>query len=113
MLETSSILSSQQGEYAIFPYTVTRDNSIAYVCLGKHVGFDVVDLKEGKPIHRVFASKERIPHRTHGAGLTPDEKELWISDQDGQKLFYFDATKPASSSEYQNSLGKHLRRGLL
>ncbi len=81
------------GEYAIFPYTVTKDNSIAYVCLGKHVGFDVVDLKEGKHIHRVFASKEKIPHRTHGAGLTPDQKELWISDQDGQKLFYFDATQ--------------------
>ena len=30
---------------------------------------------------------------THGAGLTPDETELWISDQKGKKLFIFDATK--------------------
>jgi hypothetical protein len=25
--------------------------------------------------------------------LTPDESELWISDQDGKKLFIFDATQ--------------------
>ncbi len=81
------------GETGIFPYTVDRRNRTAYVCLGGHVGFDVVDLEAGKVLHRVLAGKEPIPHRTHGAGLTPDETELWISDQDGRKLFIFDATK--------------------
>lgn len=81
------------GEKGVFPYTVTSQNKFAYVCLGGHVGFDVVDLQAGKAIHRVFAGKEPIKHRTHGAGLTPDETELWISDQDGKKLFYFDATR--------------------
>lgn len=81
------------GESGIFPYTVDSQNKFAYVCLGSHVGFDVVDLQKGKVLHRVMATDEPIPHRTHGAGLTPDETELWISDQRGQKLFYFDATK--------------------
>ena len=81
------------GEYGIFPYTVNSANTIAYVCLGKTVGFDVVDLKGGKVLHRVIAGSEPIRHRTHGAGLTPDETELWISDQEGKKLFIFDATK--------------------
>jgi len=36
------------AESGIFPYTVTSDNRTAYVCLGDHVGFDVVDLKEGE-----------------------------------------------------------------
>ena len=40
--------------------------------------------------HRVFAGDKQIPHRTHGSALTPDETELWISDQVGQKLFIFD-----------------------
>ncbi len=81
------------GERGVFPFTVDSRNRIAYVCLGDHVGFDVVDLQTGDVLHRVFAGAEPIAHRTHGVGLTPDEEELWISDQEGRKLFIFDATK--------------------
>lgn len=97
------------GERGVFPYTVDSRNSVAYVCLGNHVGFDVVNLKTGKIMHRVFAGDERIPHRTHGAGLTPDERELWISDQEGQKLFIFDATKmpPEPKGQVELSQGGH------
>ncbi len=85
------------GEDQVFPFTVDSQNRYAFICLYKHVGFDIVDLKSGEAVHRVFAHDAAqpdvtIPHRAHGAGLTPDEKELWISDQDGQKLFTFDAT---------------------
>ena len=79
------------GESGVFPFTVDGRNRYAYVCLGKHVGFDVVNLQTGQVPHRVLAGNEPIPHRTHGAALTPDEKELWISDQEGKKLFIFDA----------------------
>jgi hypothetical protein len=41
----------------------------------------------------VLAGDEPIKHRTHGVGLTPDETELWISDQEGKQLFIFDATQ--------------------
>lgn len=97
------------GERGIFPYTIDSRERYAYVCLGNHVGFDVVDLKAGKAIHRVFAGEEKIPHRTHGAGMTPDETELWISDQKGQKLFIFDATKmpPAPKGHVELSQGGH------
>jgi hypothetical protein len=73
------------------------------------VGFDVVDLVAGKPIHRVMAGDAPIAHRTHGAALTPDESELWISDQDGKKLFIFDATKmpPAPKGHVDLSIGGH------
>ena len=97
------------GERGVFPFTVDSATRFAYVCLGDHVGFDVVDLRAGKRIHRVFAGKEPIAHRTHGAGLTPDEMELWISDQDGKKLFIFDATKmpPEPKGHVELSEGGH------
>ncbi len=97
------------GEKGVFPYTVDSRNKIAYVCLGGHVGFDVVDLDAGKVLHRVLAGKEPIAHRTHGAGLTPDETELWISDQEGKKLFIFDATKmpPEAKGHVELSQGGH------
>ena len=97
------------GERGIFPYTIKSNQKIGYVCLGNHVGFDVVDLEKGKALHRVFAGDEKIPHRTHGAGLTPDETELWVSDQRGKKLFIFDAAKmpPAPKGHVELSQGGH------
>jgi DNA-binding beta-propeller fold protein YncE len=97
------------GERGIFPYTMDSKNRIGYICLGNHVGFDVVNLQTGAVLHRVFPAGERIPHRTHGAGLTPDETELWISDQVGKKLFIFDATKmpPTPKGHVELSQGGH------
>lgn len=98
------------GESGVFPYTIESKQKFAFVCLGKHVGFDVVDLEQGKAIHRVMANADApIAHRTHGAGLTPDERELWISDQDGKKLFYFDATQmpPKEMGHVDLSVGGH------
>lgn len=97
------------GERGVFPYTMDSRNRIGYVCLGNHVGFDVVNLETGNILHRVYAGDERIPHRTHGAGLTPDETELWISDQVGRKLFIFDATKmpPEQKGHVELSQGGH------
>ena len=97
------------GERGVFPYTIDSRNRIGYVCLGDHVGFDVVNLETGKVPHRVFAGDEPMPHRTHGAALTPDEKELWISDQQGRKLFIFDATRmpPEPKGHVELSQGGH------
>jgi hypothetical protein len=97
------------GEFGIFPYTMDSRNRIGYVCLGKHVGFDIVDLEAGKVLGRVYAGQEHIPHRTHGVGLTPDESELWISDQVGKKLFIYDATKtpPQPKGQLDLSQGGH------
>ncbi len=97
------------GEAGVFPFTFNHDLTRAYVCLGQHVGFDVVDLTAGRAIHRVLAGDAPIPHRTHGAALSPDESELWISDQDGQQLFVFDATKtpPAAKTKVALSVKGH------
>jgi len=97
------------GERGIFPYTMDSRNRICYICLGDHVGFDVVNLQTGKVLHRVLAGDEPIPHRTHGSALTPDESELWISDQVGKKLFIFDATKmpPTPKGLLELSQGGH------
>ena len=99
----------ETGGNGVFPFTVDSANRIAYVCLGNNVGFDVVDLEMEEVLHRVFVGDERIPHRTHGAALTPDETELWISDQEGRKLFVFDATKmpPEPTGELELSQGGH------
>jgi hypothetical protein len=101
------------GEVGVFPFTVNSQNTTAYVCLGDHAGFDVVDLEQAKAVHRVFAinpdTREKIPRRTHGAGLTPDESQLWISDQGGKRIYTFDATvsPPKQTGHIDLSMGGH------
>ena len=97
------------GESGVFPFTVDSRGKFAYVCLGKHIGFDVADLATGTVIHRVLAGDGSLARRTHGAGLTPDEKELWISDQDGKRLYIFDATTmpPKETGHVDLSVGGH------
>lgn len=80
------------GEAGVFPMTVNSAGTWAFVCLGKTVGVDVVDLAGGQVRFRLPVSGN-IRHRTHGAALTPDEKELWVSDQDGKRLYIFDAVQ--------------------
>ena len=97
------------GESGVFPMTVNRAGTFSFVCLGKHVGFDVADLTTGQVVHRVLAGDGNLKRRTHGAGLTPDEKELWISDQDGKRLYIFDATQmpPKETGHVDLSIAGH------
>ena len=97
------------GESGVFPFTVNRANTRAYVCLGKHIGCDIIDLVKGTAIHRILAGDAPIAHRTHGAALSPDERELWLSDQDGKKLWVFDTTNepPTPRAAIDLSTGGH------
>jgi len=99
----------EPGGQGVFPFTVDSANRYAYVSLGNHVGFEVVDLAQERVLHRVLVDGEPILHRTHGAALTPDETELWISDQEGRKLFVFDNTQmpPVQTGELDLSQGGH------
>lgn len=112
-IRTSDDTVTQQispiGESGVFPFTVNSHNTLAFVCLGQHVGVDVADLQSGKVIHRVMASNGTLNRRTHGAALTPDERELWLSDQDGNRLYIFDATvmPPVEKDHVDLSAGGH------
>jgi DNA-binding beta-propeller fold protein YncE len=75
-----------------FPFTINANHSFGYICLGKQIGFQIVDLNEGKLLKEVVIDGPPAKRRTHGVGLTPDEKEIWLSDQAGNAIFIFDNT---------------------
>lgn len=97
------------GESGVFPFTVNGAATRAYVCLGKTVGFDIADLTTGKVLVRVTTDGAPIKRRTHGVGLTPDEKEIWVSDQGGNALYVFDNTlfPPKQTHKIDISKGGH------
>jgi len=80
------------GDGGVFPFTIDSRNHYAYICHHDHVGFDVVDLHAGIKLHRIKEGEPWTPRRTHGVGLTPDESEIWISDQAGRRLVVYDNT---------------------
>lgn len=82
----------------IRPFTVNGHQTFCFVCVNELLGFEVGDLVTGKKLHRVevqgFATGAVKRHGcpSHGIGLTPDEKQLWVCDAFNERMHVFDAT---------------------
>jgi DNA-binding beta-propeller fold protein YncE len=83
---------------AIRPFTTDAAAARCYVCVNDLLGFEVGDLKAGKKLARVevtdFKKGPVARHGcpSHGIGLSPDEKEVWVCDAFNRKLHVFDNT---------------------
>ncbi len=82
----------------IRPFTVNADQTLCFVNVNCLLGFEIGDLKTGKKLHRVevqgFKQGKIKRHGcpSHGVGLTPDEKEVWVCDAANERVHVFDAT---------------------
>lgn len=82
----------------IRPFTVNGAQTLAFVNVNDLLGFEVGDIRTGKVLHRVevtgFAKGPVKRHGcpSHGIALTPDEKEVWLSDGANSRVHVFDAT---------------------
>jgi hypothetical protein len=80
------------------PFTVNGDQTLCFVNVNELLGFEVGDLKSGRMLHRVeVAGFKKGPVKrhgcpSHGIGLTPDGRELWLTDAANNRLHIFDAT---------------------
>ncbi len=83
---------------SIRPFTVNGAQTLCFVNVNELLGFEVGDLKTGKKLHRVEvpdAKKGAVKRHgcpSHGIGLTPDEKEVWVVDAFNERVHVFDAT---------------------
>ena len=83
---------------AIRPFTVNGKGTLCFVNVNGLLGFEVGDLTTGRKLHRVevqgfsMGLVKRHGCPSHGVGLTPDEKELWVTDGFNKQMHYFDAT---------------------
>jgi hypothetical protein len=83
---------------AIRPFTVNGAQTLVYVNVNGLLGFEIGDLVTKQKLHRVEVqgykpgAVKRHGCPSHGIGLTPDEKELWVVDGYNQSIHIFDAT---------------------
>lgn len=84
----------------IRPFTINSDESLVFVTVDSLLGFEVGDLKTGKKLVRKVVEGwmpgpvRRHGNPSHGIGLTPDEKEIWLSDGHNMRIHVFSATPP-------------------
>lgn len=82
----------------IRPFTVNGRQTLCFVCVNSLLGFEVGDLTTGKMLHRIevpgfsTGAVKRHGCPSHGIGLTPDEKQVWVCDAFNQSMHVFDAT---------------------
>ena len=82
----------------IRPYTVNAAGTRCFVNVNGLLGFEVGDVTTGKMLARLEVpgykqgNLKRHGCPSHGVGLTPDEKELWVVDGANQRVHVFDAT---------------------
>jgi DNA-binding beta-propeller fold protein YncE len=83
----------------IRPYTVNAAGTRCFVNVNGLLGFEVGDVTTGKMLARVevpgfkTGNLKRHGCPSHGVGLTPDEREVWVVDGANQRVHVFDATK--------------------
>ncbi len=83
---------------AIRPFTINVEKTLCFCTVNGLLGFEIGDLNTGKMIHRVdvqgFKTGPVLRHGcpSHGIGLTPDEREIWVCDAFNRRLHIFDAT---------------------
>jgi DNA-binding beta-propeller fold protein YncE len=82
----------------IRPFTVNGAGTLCFVTVNGLLGFEVGDLKTGKKLYRVEVKGfkqgpvKRHGCPSHGIGLTPDEKEVWVADAHNSRVHVFDVT---------------------
>lgn len=90
---------------SIRPFTVNGAQTRAFICVNDLLGFEVGDLATGKVLHRVeVADVKKGPVKrhgcpSHGIGLTPDEKEIWVVDGFNETVHVFDNADPPKQKE--------------
>lgn len=115
-LESEEVVWEKKYEFGVDRSCISRDGKKLYAPFGfwhrrADGGFYVFDLERGKELYSV-REEPRTARRPHGVGLTPDETEIWISDQYGNRLLVYDNTvlpekKPTLKDEIELTQGGH------
>ena len=95
-------LVNKIGPFSNFvrPFTINGKETLAFVTVDSLLGFEVGDLKTGKKLAHIevkgwnMGPVRRHGNPSHGIGLTPNEKEIWLADGYNMRLHVFSAAAP-------------------
>jgi DNA-binding beta-propeller fold protein YncE len=82
----------------IRPFTIDGAQKRCYINCDELLGFEIGDITTGKKLAQLVVKgfeKGKVKRHacpSHGIGLTPDEKEVWICDLHNSRIHVFDNT---------------------
>ena len=94
-------LNYPRGETSLRPFTVNASGTLAFVNVNGLNGFEVGDVQTGEVLHRVVPpgygewSRDQINgegNPSHGIAVSPDDSEIWVTDNINSMLHVFDLT---------------------
>jgi YVTN family beta-propeller protein len=95
-VSTHKLVSEIPTSDAPRPLALSKSGKRLYANVDTLIGFEVFDTEHRKRLHRVEAEVPaellRVASRSHGIGLRPDEKELWMCDVFHDRTYVFDLT---------------------
>ncbi|PWT97564.1 MAG: hypothetical protein C5B51_31160 [Terriglobia bacterium] len=99
---TTNTVVQTVGPFAnnVRPFTVNGAGTLIYANVNDLLGFQIADVKTGKVIYTVQVqgygwARERLTGHgcpSHGVALSPDEKEVWVTDGSNSAVHVFDNT---------------------
>ncbi len=107
--KTDQIVKEIPFSAAVRPFTVNGAQTRAIVNVNELLGFEIGDPNSGKFLYRVEVpgfkkgAVKRHGCPSHGVGLTPDEKEIWVVDGFNKAVHVFDNT--VEPPKYLQSIG--------
>jgi DNA-binding beta-propeller fold protein YncE len=98
----SHSIARKIGPFANYvrPFTVNGKETTVYVTVDSLLGFETADIATGKKLATVkvegwdMGPVRRHGNPSHGIGLTPDEKEIWLCDGHNMRLHIFKNEPP-------------------
>jgi YVTN family beta-propeller protein len=81
---------------AVRPIALSLDEKRFYCNVDNLIGIEVADVPSRKHIQRIAAAMtdevKKVPSRSHGIAIRPDQKELWTCDVHHHQVYVFDIT---------------------
>jgi YVTN family beta-propeller protein len=94
------------------PIAVSRAGSRLYAEVDGLVGFEVGDVPHHKLLYRIPAdlspAQRKVPSRSHGLGVRPDQKELWECDLEHHEVHVYDLTGDRPKQTATVPIGSHV-----
>ncbi len=85
------------GVPGIRPFTVNSRDTLAFTTGDRLLGFQVSDVATGRVLYTVRVPGFRVPTTfrslpSHGIGLSPDQRYLWLVDRPNRAVHEFDVS---------------------
>ncbi len=83
------------GMSGVRPFTIDAQDTLAFTTATRYLGFQISDVATGRVLYTVPVPGFRVPATfrgipSHGIGLSPDQRDLWLVDRPNRAVHEFD-----------------------